>query len=36
MDSRKGKRTKLEDDDGDLDEMRVPAPPAQMAGVEAD
>jgi len=35
MDSRKGKRKKLEDDDGDLDDIRVPPPP-QMAGVIED
>ena len=36
MDSRKGKRKKLEDDDGELDDMRVPPPPPQMAGVNED
>jgi hypothetical protein len=36
MDSRKGKRKKLEDDDGDLDDIRVPPPPPQMAGVNED
>ncbi|KAF9534962.1 hypothetical protein CPB83DRAFT_866259 [Crepidotus variabilis] len=30
-DSRKGKRKKIEDDDGDLDEIRPPPPPPQMA-----
>lgn len=36
MDSRKGKRKKLEDDDGDLDEIRAPPPPPRMAGVSED
>lgn len=36
MDSRKGKRKKLEDDDGDLDEIRVPLPLPQMGGVNED
>lgn len=31
-DSRKGKRKKLEDDDGDLEEGRAPPPPPQMGG----
>lgn len=35
-DSRKGKRKKLEDDDGDLEEGRAPPPPPQMGGGMSD
>ena len=36
MDSRKGKRKKLEDDDGEVEEIRAPPPPPQKAGVNED
>ncbi|KAG6833825.1 hypothetical protein H0H87_011759 [Tephrocybe sp. NHM501043] len=35
-DSRKGKRKKLEDDDGDLEEQRTRPPPPQMRAMSAD
>ena len=35
-DTRKGKRKKLEDDDGDLEDVRARPPPPQMAGVNDD
>ena len=36
MDTRKGKRKKLEDDDGDMEEVRAPPPPPPMAGINED